>query len=124
MNGMERTHMNINTLVTEAHQIALDHGWWKKYYKLLLALPDDDELSDDLEDYVINSCLMLMASELGEACEALRNGDEVNLAEELADVVIRVADFCGWRCIDLESAIAEKMEKNRSRPYLHGGKKL
>ena len=114
--------MNINTLVTEAHQIAFDHGWWKKWGKILQALPDD--LAEDFENYVSNSCLMLMASELGEACEALRNGDEVNLAEELADVVIRIADFCGWRCIDLDSAIAEKMERNRNRPFMHGGKRL
>lgn len=114
--------MDINTLITEAHQIAIDHGWWQKWGKILQALPDD--LADDFESYVSNSCLMLMASELGEACEAIRNGDEVNLAEELADVIIRVADFCGWRCIDLESAIAEKMEKNRNRPFMHGGKKL
>ena len=87
--------MDINTLITEAHQIAIDHGCWQKWGKILQALPDD--LADDFESYV---------------------------AEELADVVIRVADFCGWRCIDLESAIAEKMEKNRNRPYLHGGKKL
>lgn len=67
---------------------------------------------------------MLVASELGEACEAIRHGDKENLAEELADIVIRIADFCGWYDIDLEKAIAEKMEKNRNRPYKHGGKRL
>jgi len=67
---------------------------------------------------------MLVASELGEACEAIRHGDKENLAEELADIVIRIADFCGWYDIDLEKAIAEKMEKNRNRPYKHGGKSL
>ena len=116
--------MDIKTLIAEAHQISIEHGWWEKYYKLLLALPDNDELFDDLEDYVSNSCLMLVDSELGEACEAIRLGDEENLAEELADVVIRIADFCGWRDIDLEKAIAEKMAKNKSRPFLHGGKRL
>lgn len=116
--------MDIKTLITEAHQIAVDHGWWRKFYKLLRALPDDDEFSYALEDYVSNSCLMLMASELGEACEALRVGDKENLAEELADVVIRIADFCGWHDIDLEKAIIEKMEINKNRPYLHGGKRL
>ncbi len=41
---------------------------------------------------------------------------------ELADIVIRVFDMCGHYGIDLESAIREKMEYNKKRPYKHGGK--
>ena len=112
--------MDIKTLITEAHQTAVDHGFWENWGEILTSLPDD--LSETFENYVSNSCLMLMASELGEACEAIRHGDEANLAEELADVVIRVADFCGWSGIDLEAALIEKMAKNKNRPYMHGKK--
>ncbi len=116
--------MDIKTLVSEAHQIALDHGWWENWRKILKAFPEDNELIDAFDDYVSNSCLMLMTSEIGEACEAIRHGDRVNLAEELADVIIRIADFCGWQDIDLEKAIAEKMAYNKMREYKHGGKRL
>ena len=43
---------------------------------------------------------------------------------ELADVLIRVFDFCGKHGIDLEAAVLEKMAFNRTRPVRHGGKKL
>lgn len=43
-----------------------------------------------------------------------------NMEEELADVVIRVADYCGYKGIDLGRCILAKMGYNRSRPYMHG----
>lgn len=66
--------------------------------------------------------LMLMVSELGEACEGLRKDDWKNVAEELADTVIRVMDFCEARGIDLEKEILKKVEKNKKRKYRHGKK--
>jgi len=42
------------------------------------------------------------------------------VAEELADVFIRLADLCAGLEIDIESAILAKMEKNKSRPKMHG----
>lgn len=41
---------------------------------------------------------------------------------ELADVVIRVMDFCGARGIDLEEVIIEKLDYNATRGHKHGGK--
>lgn len=41
---------------------------------------------------------------------------------ELADAVIRIADYCESRGWDLEQAIKFKMEFNKSRPQRHGGK--
>lgn len=41
---------------------------------------------------------------------------------ELADVVIRIADLAYLVGGDLEAAIAEKHEYNRTRPYKHGRK--
>lgn len=64
--------------------------------------------------------LMLIASELGEALEALRKGDAINFREELADVIIRMADMAGGYDIDLETEIKDKMQKNKARPKKHG----
>lgn len=41
---------------------------------------------------------------------------------ELADVIIRIADFCGLHGIDLEEAIRFKMTYNKTRSHRHGGK--
>lgn len=65
--------------------------------------------------------LALIHSEVTEALEADRREQE-NFGEELADIVIRVADLAGEEGIDLEREVEEKMAKNADRPELHGGK--
>lgn len=42
---------------------------------------------------------------------------------ELADVIIRIFDYCGYAGIDIDAAITQKHEYNKTRPYRHGGKK-
>lgn len=76
--------------------------------------------------------ILLMISELTEAFEELRDGHTVNevysgkggkpegLPIELADCVIRIADFCGANDIDLGRAILTKMKFNETRPHKHG----
>jgi NTP pyrophosphatase (non-canonical NTP hydrolase) len=39
---------------------------------------------------------------------------------ELADVIIRVLDFCGAREIDIDRAIEAKIAFNKTRPPMHG----
>ncbi|WP_430508365.1 MazG nucleotide pyrophosphohydrolase domain-containing protein [Rossellomorea marisflavi] len=95
--------MNINDLCTEAYNTAKSKGW-------------HDEKRET------GTLLALIHSEVSEALEADRKGDQENFEEELADVVIRILDLCGSREIDLEEAIYKKMEKNKGRTYKHGGK--
>jgi NTP pyrophosphatase (non-canonical NTP hydrolase) len=40
--------------------------------------------------------------------------------DELADVVIRIMDLCGYLHIDLEAHILAKMQYNATREKLHG----
>jgi hypothetical protein len=42
------------------------------------------------------------------------------IPSEAADVLIRVFHFCGKHGIDIESAVAEKMAYNDTRPFKHG----
>lgn len=49
-------------------------------------------------------------------------GKPEGVPAELADVLIRVFDFCGAYRIPLGEAIIRKHRYNESRPYRHGGK--
>lgn len=91
--------------------------------------------------------ISLMHSELSEAVEELRKGFEAGetyyegvtktgtnlrsdgspakpegVPSELADVVIRIMDFCYTEGIDLEQIIDEKLRYNATRGHRHGGK--
>lgn len=66
--------------------------------------------------------MALVHSEVSEATEAVRLGDRANFAEELADVVIRVASLSWGLGINLEAEILKKLERNAQRGLRHGGK--
>ena len=66
--------------------------------------------------------MALVHSELAEATEAIRARDRANFDEELADVIIRVTSIAHGLGTDLESVIAAKLAKNRTRGLHHGGK--
>ena len=64
--------------------------------------------------------LMLVVTEVGEAAEAVRNGDHQNFCEELADVLIRVLDIFGAMNESVTSCLDCKMQQNLEREYKHG----
>jgi len=143
--------MEIKDLVKQAHENAVKHGWWEKPKspgELLVLI--HSEVSEALEEirngHQMNEtyysgkitsdeilCYKTIIIEgKSKSKFGLKEGSlpfiEINKPEgvpsELADIVIRVFDMCGYYGIDLYAAIKEKMAYNESRPYKHGGKKL
>ena len=96
-----KSNLTLDELSKESHQIAVEKGFWDK-------------------ERPIVELLMLCVTELSEACEADRHGDEDNFKEEIADTFIRLFDLCGALEIDIEHEIKKKMEVNKTRPYKHG----
>lgn len=88
----------------------------------------------------VPTAIALMHSELSEALESHRKGEEplwfehpedttrppkpMGLVSEYADVIIRILSDCGERGYDLEKAVEMKMAYNKTRPFKHGGKKF
>jgi NTP pyrophosphatase (non-canonical NTP hydrolase) len=76
------------------------------------------------DTYKVPAVLALIHSEVSEALEGFRGRDKENFTEELADIVIRVFDLAYGLEVDLSQAVTDKLAKNRTRGYRHGGKKL
>ncbi|KKM14494.1 hypothetical protein LCGC14_1705600 [marine sediment metagenome] len=121
--------MTIKQLCKISHKTAVEKGFWGEVGRNCgtnSAIYKNNGLTRNLSEL-----LMLIVSELGEACEALRKGNRQVLKkqwkkdtfeDELADAMIRIGDLADSEGIDLEWQIKKKLEYNKSRPYKHGKK--
>lgn len=102
---------NLNDFSKEVFEHNLTMGWWKL-----------DEEGNVLPRNA-GELFMLMVTELAEGFEGIRKDlmddklphrkmEEV----ELADTIIRICDYAGYKGFDLDGAIAEKREFNANRP--------
>lgn len=120
----------------EVYQANKAKGFWKyreetpelirKYF------PEDiaEEFAIAVEKAYNAQAIALMHSELSEALEADRKDlmdDKLThrkgLEVELADAVIRIMDFSQGKDLDVGGAVIEKLDYNKTRPYLHGENK-
>lgn len=107
--------MEIKEIVERAYNNSKKHGFWEN-------------------ERNFGEIIALIHSEASEAFEEYRNGKPLNenyyednkklcgVPSELADIIIRICDFCGANNIDIETAILDKMSYNETRPYKHNKK--
>jgi len=122
---------------------------WRKLNATAADLPQTiREWQQAVDDYAVSkgwregepdfaALMLMMTCEVAEAFEEYRDGHEITetyykpekptkpegVPSELADIVIRVLDFCGHVGIDLQAIMAEKHAFNQTRPFRHGGKR-
>jgi hypothetical protein len=111
---------SFDALASEIHAWARAQGFYDNEQTVVR-----DPILGDVEGRVTNTSLrseklMLIVTEVAEVMEALRDGDEENEAEEVADVLIRLLDYAAWRGFSLDREVEAKMVVNRQRPRLHG----
>ena len=109
--------MTLTELVERAHEQSRKSGWY-----------DGADAKRN-----IGEMLMLIVTEAAEAMEDYRNGKmemsyevsgkPVGFESEIADIIVRCGDLCGYLNIDLEKAVEIKMNFNSLRSYRHGNKK-
>ncbi len=106
--------MTLKEYSERAFDYARKQGFWDVPKELFL-------LSKEANSFTLSK-LMLIVTEVAEAAEAVRAGENKveNLKEELADILIRVFDLAGALGIDLDEAVERKMAENELRPYMHG----
>jgi NTP pyrophosphatase (non-canonical NTP hydrolase) len=100
-----------HSFAKKTHQISVEHGF-------------------DSPDQNKAEVLALIHSEISEALEALREDNPRSkkippyscVEEELADAVIRIANFGKTHNWDIAGAIQAKTVYNSNRTYRHGGK--
>ena len=101
-------------LAREIHKTSKKNGFWEDYGLTVFNAK--------------STRLMLMVSEIAEAQEALRRGNppddkipEFNgETAELADVIIRILDYCEFYELPIVEAVLAKVAFNATRPYKHG----
>lgn len=132
--------MEISTLQEESWRIAEDKGFHEaRDSNTAIALSlihsevsealeadrsgwDDVELAGDLH-YQAGKAETEGEEELAELLEEA--GEEImpdTIGEELADIMIRVADLAEEENVDLQQEVEKKMSINEDREEMHGGK--
>lgn len=112
----EPTAMTLKDIGRTGHQVNKQNGWE--------VFQPEDWSTNGPNVQKLLSHMALTHSEVSEATEAIRHRDKDNFAEEMADVILRVTSIAHGMQIDLDKAISEKLAKNRTRGFKHGGKEI
>jgi NTP pyrophosphatase (non-canonical NTP hydrolase) len=109
----------LEVLAKEVHALAREKGWHEKEHTFgeLIALCHS-ELSEALE------CYRTGASPKSWNMDFEKEGKPEGIPSELADVIIRVLDICGYYNINIGTMVYAKHKFNQTRPWRHGNKRI
>lgn len=122
----------LNEWAAIIHANAVEHGWWdeERSFGEIVALCHS-ELSEALEEYRNKKPNAYCVCKLDDFIYGVDDPDCWNdedkpegIAVEMIDCVIRILDWCGANCIDVDALMEAKHAYNRTRPYRHGGKTI
>lgn len=124
----------LNEISDKAHDNSKAKGFWTHATLGVIPGPVYHVPSADPNDgpktvynpSIVPEKLMLIVTEVAEAMEAFRDEniyEDHGLAEELADIIVRVGDLAAYYNIDLDAVVEEKVKKNAKRPAGHGRKR-
>ena len=101
--------MSLNQLAKEAHQTARDKGFW----------------NNESNSLKVVEKLCLIHSEVSEVLEAWRDDNEdVVVAFEFADIIIRVLDLTEFLGIDIDDYVKKKMKYIIKAVHKHARKEV
>ena len=105
--------LSLDGMAKELHEVAVEKGFWP----------------DKVDDIFITKQLMMIVSETVEVMEAIRKDKgKQEVVDEMADIVIRTLDLYqglrdnGYVEQDLQVALNNKTNFNKTRPERHGVK--
>lgn len=95
MSGMDTLPINLNELAKSSYAVATEKGWWSgpERSDATLSLLMTSEISEALEDFRANKDPAHIWYEGEKPC---------GIPIELADFIIRVADYAGHKGLDLD----------------------
>lgn len=119
--------MTLNDLAKEIHENAVAHGWWdeNRCFGETVALCHS-ELSEALEEDRAGRPMAYYDVDTDREHIRVIDIDDTGsrkmegIATEMIDCIIRILDWAGHECIDVDRLIKAKMRYNKSRPYKHG----
>ena len=116
--------LDIPGLINLCHTRSSNAGWWNDLAEALDELRDaPPKVKQRVIGWYLTTKICLMHSEVSECMEGLRKwpikDDHLTNRDmeevEAADILIRLFDYAGYRNLDLEGALLEKLAYNAQR---------